>query len=112
MSFSANHLDDLFQALGDPTRRAILERLSQGPASVSDIAAPFDMTLPAVMIHLRKLEDAGLVTSKKEGRVRTLSLNIDSYSPAQSWFDRQRAEWEARLDRLERFALSKTDKDM
>jgi len=105
MDLSPGKLDSLFHALGDPTRRAIVERLSEGPATVSDIAAPFEMSLPAVMVHLRKLEAAGLVVSEKSGRVRTLTLVTASYTTIRSWLDAQRAAWEARLDRMERFAL-------
>ncbi len=108
MNLSPSPLDALFQALGDPTRRAILERLSTGPATVSELAAPFEVSLPAIMVHLRKLEDAGLVASRKSGRVRTLTLVTDSYSPIRGWLDEQRAAWEARLDRMERFARSKS----
>jgi DNA-binding transcriptional ArsR family regulator len=105
MNLAPDHLDALFQALGDSTRRAVLERLSKGPATVSEIAEPFDMTLPAVMVHLHRLEAAGLVVSEKTGRVRTLALAADSYTPVRDWLDQQRAAWEARLDRMERFAL-------
>lgn len=104
MTASTEHLDALFQALGDPTRRTILERLSAGPATVSDLAEPFEMTLPGVLIHLRRLETAGLVASRKEGRVRTYSLLVESYTPIRGWLDAQRAAWEARLDRMEAFA--------
>lgn len=103
MDLSPSQLDAVFQALGDPTRRAILERLAQGPATVSEIAAPFGITLPAVMVHLKRLEAAGLVVSEKTGRVRTLALAADSYAPARTWLDDQRAAWEARFDRMERF---------
>jgi DNA-binding transcriptional ArsR family regulator len=104
VNLAPRHLDIVFQALGDPTRRAILERLSAGPATVSDLAAPFEMTLPAILIHLRRLEAAGLVASRKEGRVRTFRLLAESYTPVRSWLDAQRAAWEARLDRMEHHA--------
>jgi len=106
MNLAPGHLDALFQALGDPTRRAILERLAQGPATISDLATPFEMTLPALLDHVRKLEAAGLVTSAKTGRVRTVSLAANAFTPVRTWLDEQRATWEARLDRLERFARS------
>lgn len=106
MNLAPGQLDTLFQALGDPTRRAILERLSRSPATVSELAAPFEMTLPAILIHLRKLEEAGLVASEKAGRVRTITLVPGSYAPVRDWLDAQRLAWEARFDRMERFAVS------
>lgn len=111
VDLSPGKLDGLFQALGDPTRRAILERLTKGSATVSELAQPFEMTLPAIMIHLAKLEAAGLVSSEKTGRVRTLTLVTESYAPIRTWLDAQRAEWEARLDRMERFAQTISNKE-
>ncbi|MWB78949.1 metalloregulator ArsR/SmtB family transcription factor [Pseudooceanicola sp. 216_PA32_1] len=99
-------LDHIFTALGDPTRRAILARLAQGPASVTDLAAPFDMALPSFMGHLKRLEAAGLVASHKDGRVRTCALQPQALGPAADWIAEQRAIWEARLDRLDAFVLS------
>lgn len=93
-------LDALFQALADPTRRAMLERLSRGPASVSDLARPFEMSLPAVVQHLAVLEGAGIVTSQKVGRVRTCQLQPGALSRAEQWINDRRAGWEHRLDRL------------
>lgn len=93
-------LDTLFQALADPTRRAILERLSRGPASVSDLARPFDMSLPAVVQHLSVLEAAGVVASEKVGRVRTCRIEPGGLSRAEQWIHERRAAWEQRLDRL------------
>jgi len=93
-------LDLAFQALADPTRRAMLERLSRGPASVSDLARPFAMSLPAVLQHLAVLEGSGLVVSAKSGRVRTCHLEPAVLGAAQQWFDARRAEWEGQLDRL------------
>lgn len=101
MNLSPGQLDHLFQALGDPTRRAILERLARGPATVSELAHPFDMALPSFMGHVRRLEDAGLVTSDKAGRVRTVTLVPGAFTPVRSWLDEQRAIWEGRLDRLD-----------
>ncbi len=106
MNLAPGNLDTLFLALADPTRRAILEQLAKGPAAVSDLARPFDMSLPGVMDHLRKLQDAGLVTTAKSGRTRTVTLVTDSYAPVRDWLEDQRAIWEARLDRLENFALN------
>ncbi len=96
-------LDTVFTALGDPTRRAILERLAAGPASVSDLARPFDMAMPSLMGHLRKLEAAGLVTSHKDGRVRTCALVPGAFAPARGWLSAQKDLWEARLDRFDAF---------
>lgn len=111
MNLSPGRLDALFQALGDPTRRAIVEKLSRGPVTVSEIAAPFDMSLPAVMVHLQKLEAAGLIASEKTGRVRTLTLVTESYTPIRSWLDAQREAWEARLDRMEHFVTRQGKSD-
>ncbi|MCA0940961.1 metalloregulator ArsR/SmtB family transcription factor [Salipiger pacificus] len=94
-------LDLHFAALADPTRRAILARLARGRASVSELAAPHDMALPSFMAHLRKLEDAGLVISTKEGRVRHCELSPEAFAPVQDWLGAQRAIWEGRLDRLD-----------
>jgi DNA-binding transcriptional ArsR family regulator len=93
-------LDRAFQALADPTRRAIVERLSRSPASVSDIARPLSMSLPAVMQHLAILESSGLVVSEKIGRVRTCRIEPQALSLAEHWINARRIEWEARLDRL------------
>ncbi len=108
MNLAPGNLDTLFLALADPTRRAMLERLAEGPAAVSDLARPFDMTLPGVMDHLRKLEEAGLVATSKTGRTRTVTLVTDSYAPVRTWLDEQRVIWEARLGRLETFALKQS----
>jgi DNA-binding transcriptional ArsR family regulator len=93
-------LDRVFQALADPTRRRMVERLSRGPASVSELAEPLDMSLPAVVQHLQVLESSGLVQSEKVGRVRTCRIEAAALKPAEAWILRQRAEWERRLDRL------------
>ena len=93
-------LDLAFQALADPSRRAMIARLSQGPASVSDLARPFAMSLPAVMQHLAVLEGAGLVRSEKVGRVRTCRIDPQVLGQAEAWLSAQRLEWERRLDRL------------
>ena len=94
-------LDLAFQALADPTRRGMLARLSRAPASVSELAAPYRMSLPAVMQHLQLLEASGLVRSEKKGRVRTCRLEPKALATAESWIAEQRALWEGRLDRLE-----------
>ena len=94
-------LDLAFQALADPTRRGMLARLSRGPASVSELALPYRMTLPAVLQHLQQLEASGLVRSEKKGRVRTCRLEPKALSNAEKWIAEQRELWEGRLDRLE-----------
>src|ERR1700749_2799865 len=91
-------LNRVFQALADPTRRAVLERLNRGPAAMSDLAAPFDMALPSFSQHLDVLEDCGLVRSSKEGRVRTYELQARRLEAAESWLQKQRLLWERRLD--------------
>jgi DNA-binding transcriptional ArsR family regulator len=95
-----NQLDRTFQALGDPTRRALIERLAAGPATVSELAAPLPMSLPAVMLHLKVLEESGLVTSQKQGRVRTCRIEPAALSLAEQWVSERRRLWVARLDRL------------
>ncbi|WP_158814156.1 helix-turn-helix transcriptional regulator [Methylocapsa sp. S129] len=93
-------LDRLFHALADPARRAIVERLSRGPAPVSELARPLPMSLPAAMQHLGVLEAAGLVRSEKAGRVRTCAIEPQALSQAEQWINARRIEWEHRLDRL------------
>ena len=93
-------LDRLFQALADPARRAMVERLSRGPAAVSELAKPLPMSLPAAMQHLGVLEAAGLVRSEKSGRVRTCAIQPQALSLAEQWINSRRVEWEHRLDRL------------
>jgi DNA-binding transcriptional ArsR family regulator len=93
-------LDRLFNALADPTRRAMVERLSRGPAPVSELAKPLPMSLPAAMQHLAVLEAAGLVRSAKVGRVRTCSIDSGALSMAERWINARRTQWERRLDRL------------
>lgn len=96
-------LDEVFHALGDSSRRAMVERLSRGPASVSELAKPFAMALPTVTQHLGVLEKAGLVTSRKEGRVRTYQLIPGALGPAANWITGQKLPAERRLDRLGSF---------
>ena len=93
-------LDRTFAALADPVRRGMLARLALGPASVSELASPLAISLPAVMQHLKALETSGLVASEKKGRVRTVRLEPGTLSAAEGWIHDRRAEWEARLDRL------------
>jgi DNA-binding transcriptional ArsR family regulator len=96
-------LDRMFHALGDSSRRAMVERLARGPASVSELAQPFEMALPTVVQHLGVLEAAGIVTSTKVGRVRTCQLVPGALTPAADWIGRQRLPAERRLDRLGAF---------
>jgi DNA-binding transcriptional ArsR family regulator len=93
-------LDLAFQALSDPTRRAIVARLAAGPLSVGELAKPLPMSLPAVLQHVSVLETAGLVVSEKAGRVRTCRLDPAAIGRAEQWLTAQRGEWERRLDRL------------
>ena len=102
------NLDLMFQALADPTRRAMIDRLSRGPASVSELAKPFAMSLPAVVQHLAALENSGLVTSQKVGRVRTVQMQPEALSQAEQWINDQRRLWDNRLDRLGDF-LAETE---
>ncbi len=96
----------LFHALADPTRRAILSHLAVGPAAVSDLAEPTGLRLPTVMRHLSVLEEAGLIATSKNGRVRTCAIRPEAMEPARTWMDRQKAIWEARLDRLDAFVMN------
>ena len=92
--------DDIFHALGDPTRRAILEKLSRGPVSVSQLAAPLDVTLAAVVQHLQILEESGLVRTEKVGRVRTCNIEAAGFTVAEQWLRDLRTIWDHRFDRL------------
>ncbi len=94
-------LNSIFQALADPTRRAVLRRLSRGPASISELAKPFDMALPSFMKHIRSLEDSGWILTRKAGRVRTCAIEKKAFATADAWLSEQRALWEARFDRLD-----------
>jgi DNA-binding transcriptional ArsR family regulator len=96
-------LDMAFQALSDPTRRAMVERLSRGPASVSELAAPFPMSMSAVVQHLKILEASGLVASEKTGRVRTCRVDARALSAAERWINERRKSVERSLDRLGAF---------
>jgi DNA-binding transcriptional ArsR family regulator len=109
LNYKPAPLDLAFQALGDPTRRALIDRLALGPASVSELAGPLPMSLPAVMLHLKVLEEAGLVTSQKVGRVRTCRIEPKMLSQAEQWVAQRRATWERNLDRLGEFLNSEGD---
>jgi DNA-binding transcriptional ArsR family regulator len=104
-----SQLDDVFHALADPTRRAMVERLSRGPASVSELAKPLAMSLPAVVQHLQVLEGSGLVRSEKVGRVRTCQLEPKAMSMAEQWINQRRTAWARRLDRLGDFLAAAAD---
>jgi DNA-binding transcriptional ArsR family regulator len=98
-----DHLDALdraFHALSDPSRRQMIDRLAQGPASVSELARPLQMTLAAVVQHVQVLESSGLIESRKTGRVRTCSINQDALRSAEQWLTDRRTVWQRRLDRL------------
>ena len=100
------HLTRVFAALGDPTRLAVLERLTRGSAAVSELAQPFKMTLPSFLQHLGVLENCGLVRSEKNGRVRTYTLSPQPLKTAEHWLAQQRTMWERRLDSLGDFLES------
>ena len=105
MANQLSQLDQVFAALADPTRRAIVMRLCTGEASVGELAEPFEMALPSFMKHIHVLETCGLLQSEKEGRVRTCRLSPDAMLSAEDWFQHQRAMWEARLDRFEAYVM-------
>ncbi len=104
-------LDLMFQALADPARRSMVERLSRGPASVSELARPLDMSLPAVMQHLAMLEAGGIVSSEKIGRVRTCQIRPEALSLAEQWINQRRTQWEHRLDRLGEFLAAEDEEN-
>ena len=104
-------LDDTFRALADPTRRAVIQALGRGPASVSELARPFEMALPSFLQHLRTLEECGLVSTRKVGRVRTCTLNAAPLEAAETWLDEQRRLWTRRLDRLDALVLALHDQE-
>lgn len=95
----------LFHALSDPTRRAMLERLVRGPAAVTELAGPTGMTLPTILRHLSVLEAAGLISTTKDGRVRSCAFQPAALEPVQDWLASQRSLWEARLDRLDSYVM-------
>jgi DNA-binding transcriptional ArsR family regulator len=107
MAQQTAELDGLFQALGDPTRRAVLGRLVSGPASVSELAGPFDMALPSFMKHIRQLEKCGWIRTRKQGRVRTCAIEEKPFTMVEGWLSEQHSIWEGRADRLEQFVTSK-----
>jgi DNA-binding transcriptional ArsR family regulator len=100
MSDRKPDIDQIFHALGDPTRRAMVERLSAGPASVSQLAEPFKMTLAAVVQHLQILEESGIVRTEKIGRVRTCRVDPKGLDAVEKWINDRRSRWEKRLNQL------------
>jgi DNA-binding transcriptional ArsR family regulator len=104
-------LDSAFHALSDPTRRAVVTRLTQGAASVKELAEPFDIGLPAFLKHLRVLEESGLIVTEKTGRVRTCQIQTKRLSDVETWLSKQRARWQARADRLAAYVESKMTED-
>jgi DNA-binding transcriptional ArsR family regulator len=106
MAQYSEQLDGIFQALADPTRRAVLGRLGKGAASISELAQPFDMALPSFMKHIRLLEESGWIRTRKRGRVRTCTIEKKSFATVDAWLSKQRAIWDERTDRLERFVTT------
>ena len=103
-------LDGVFVALADPTRRAVIQRLGQGPTSVGDLAREFPMTLPSFMKHVRTLEANGLIRTAKSGRVRTCVLDRERLALVEDWLAQQRRIWEGRTDRLEQLVTDATER--
>ena len=103
--------DDVFHALSNPTRRKVLEHLSAGPATVTELAAPFDMQLPSFVQHLSILEQSRLMTSKKRGRVRTYEIAPKRFEVVEDWLTARRKAWEARLDRFDDYVKQLKQKE-
>ncbi|MEP6574023.1 MAG: metalloregulator ArsR/SmtB family transcription factor [Gemmatimonadota bacterium] len=103
--------DEVFHALSNPTRRKVLEQLSEGPATVNELAAPFDMKLPSFVQHLSILEQSRLVKSKKRGRVRTYEIAPERFKVAENWLTERRQLWEARLDRFDAYVKQLKEKE-
>jgi DNA-binding transcriptional ArsR family regulator len=103
-------LSSAFHALSDATRRAVLSRLTRGPATVKELAEPFDMGLPAFLKHVRVLEESGLIATEKNGRVRTCQIQTKRLSDAEAWLSEQRAYWQASADRLAAYVETRMNK--
>lgn len=106
MDHYSDQLNAIFQALADPTRRAVLQELGRGAASVGELAQPFDMALPSFMKHIRCLEECGLIRTRKAGRIRLCVMEGHALMAVETWLAAQRALWEARTDRLEQFVMA------
>jgi DNA-binding transcriptional ArsR family regulator len=106
MDPNPGQLNGIFHALADPTRRAVLGRLSSGPVSVSELARPFDMALPSFLQHIRLLEASGWIRTRKVGRVRICAIEETSFAAVDAWLAEQRRLWEGRTDRLEQFVMA------
>ena len=106
MDHYSDRLNHIFQALADPTRRAVLGELGRGAASVGDLAKPFDMALPSFMKHIHALEACGLIRTRKEGRTRMCVIEAHAFVAVETWLAAQRSLWEARTDRLEQFVMA------
>jgi DNA-binding transcriptional ArsR family regulator len=104
-------LDEVFSALADPTRRAVVRRLGRGPASVGELARPFPITLPSFMKHVRALEASGIIRTTKSGRVRTCALDRERLAVIDDWLAEQRELWESRTNRLEAFVINQPQSD-
>ena len=109
MAQYSHDLNGVFQALADPTRRSVLGRLGQGPASISELAKPFDMALPSFMKHIHQLEESGWIRTQKTGRVRTCVIERTSFDVVEAWLSEQRDIWERRTDRLEQFVINEKE---
>lgn len=107
----SEHLNGIFTALADPTRRAVIGRLGLGPATISDLAEPFDMALSSFMKHIHLLEDTGLIHTRKQGRVRTCAIEKKQFAMVDAWLSAQRATWESRTDRLEKFVIASSKEE-
>ncbi len=106
MTIKHQTLDRAFAALSDPTRRAMVMRLTSGPASVGELSEPFAIAMPTLLQHVRVLEKSGLIETEKIGRVRTCSLKADILTETEQWLASQRAIWEQRLDRMETYVVA------
>lgn len=111
MDHYSNQLNQIFQALADPTRRAVLGELGRGAASIGDLAKPFNMALPSFMKHIHALEACGLIHTHKEGRVRICTIEKKAFVVVEAWLAAQRTLWEARTDRLEQFVMDEQNKE-
>ncbi|WP_144587644.1 ArsR/SmtB family transcription factor [Brevibacterium casei] len=107
----SEELDEVFTALADPTRRAVVARLGHGPASISELAEPLSMSMPSFLKHVRTLESCGLITTRKTGRVRTCVLNKKRLTLVDRWLETQRRSWEAATDRLDAFVTGASTPD-